>query len=220
VELFERIRQAQERWNVLRHPFYERWEEGALSREELQTYAGQYRHAVAAVASAARHAATLGDYGHAAEEATHVTLWDAWAASLGAGRAEPSAETVECVERWTPRDPLAATAVLYAVESAQPAIAETKLQGLLEHYGYRADSPALSYFSIHAERDHEHAARAETILRERPPDADDDALAEAAAEAVRANWVLLDGVERLNGRYAAIAPSSVSSRCLRSSPPP
>jgi pyrroloquinoline-quinone synthase len=200
VELFERIRQAQERWNVLRHPFYERWEEGALSREELQTYAGQYRHAVAAVATAARNSATIGDDGHAAEEATHVTLWDAWAASLGADRAEPTPETDECAERWTPSDPLTATAVLYAVESAQPAIAETKLQGLLEHYGYRPDAPALSYFRVHATRDHEHAARAEKILRARPSDADDEALAEAAEAALRANWLLLDGVERLNGR--------------------
>ena len=203
MELFERIRQAQERWNVLRHPFYVRWEEGELARDELQTYAGQYRHAVAAVAGAARNAATLGDDGHAAEEAAHVTLWDAWAASLGAERAEASAETSECAERWAPDDALAATAVLYAVESAQPAIAETKLRGLLTHYGYRPDSPALAYFQVHAERDHEHAARAEAILATRPADADDDRLADAAEAALRANWLLLDGVERLNGRPEA-----------------
>ena len=165
MELFERIRQAQDEWNVLRHPFYVRWEQGELSREELQTYAGQYRHAVAAVAEASRQAAVLGDDGHAAEEAAHVTLWDAWAMSLDAARAEPSPQTAECVERWAPGDPLAATAVLYAVESVQPAIAETKVRGLLEHYGYRPDSPALTYFHVHAERDHEHAARAAEILR-------------------------------------------------------
>ena len=36
MELFERIQEAQERWNVLRHPFYVRWEEGELTREELR----------------------------------------------------------------------------------------------------------------------------------------------------------------------------------------
>ncbi|MGZ8695504.1 MAG: iron-containing redox enzyme family protein, partial [Gaiellaceae bacterium] len=97
-------------------------------------------------------------------------------------------------------DPLAATAVLYAVESAQPAIAETKLRGLVEHYGYRPDSPATAYFRVHAERDHEHAARAREILAEQGEAADEDRLVAAAEGALRANWDLLDGVERLNGK--------------------
>jgi pyrroloquinoline-quinone synthase len=199
MDLFERIAEARERWNVLRHPFYTRWEQGALSKEELKAYAGQYGHAVAAVASASRTAARPGDT-HAAEEAAHVMLWDAWAASVGADRAAPEPETQDCVDAWSPDDALAATAVLYAVESAQPAIAETKLTGLLEHYGYRADSPALSYFQVHAELDKEHAAQAEDILRARATPADHDRLVAAAEAAYRANWTLLDGVERLNGR--------------------
>jgi pyrroloquinoline-quinone synthase len=199
MALIERIAEAHARWNVLKHPFYTRWERGDLTRDELQVYAGQYRHAVAAVASAARTAASPGDT-HAAEEAAHVMLWDAWAASLGADRAEPAPETQECADAWSPDDALAATAVLYAVESAQPAIAETKLAGLIEHYGYRPDSPALSYFQVHAELDKEHAARAQEILRERATDADEDRLVGAAEQALKANWTLLDGVERLNGR--------------------
>jgi len=197
VELFRRIEEAHARWNVLKHPFYTRWEKGELTREELQVYAGQYRYAVTAVATAARTAASPGDP-HAAEEAAHVMLWDAWAASLGADRAEPARETRDCVDAWSPDDALAATAVLYAVESAQPAIAETKLVGLVEHYGYRPDSPALSYFQVHAELDKEHAARAKEMLRERATDADEDRLVDAAEAALEANWTLLDGVERLN----------------------
>ena len=200
MELFERIQEAQERWNVLRHPFYVRWEEGDLTREELQTYAGQYRHAVAAVAQASRNGAALGDDGHAAEEAAHVTLWDAWATSLGGEPAEASTETAACADAWAPDDALAATAVLYAIESAQPAIAETKLRGLVEHYGYRPDSPAVTYFQVHAERDHDHAARAHEILADQAGDADEDRLVAAAEGALRANWELLDGVEQLNGR--------------------
>ena len=51
---------------------------------------------------------------------------------------------------------------------------------------------------MHAELDKEHAARAEQILRERAPDADEDRLVDAAEAALEANWTLLDGVERLN----------------------
>ena len=43
---WDRIEEARERWNVLRHPFYRRWSAGELSREELARYSGQYRHAV------------------------------------------------------------------------------------------------------------------------------------------------------------------------------
>ena len=35
MNLFERLDAVADRWNVLRHPFYERWECGALSRAEL-----------------------------------------------------------------------------------------------------------------------------------------------------------------------------------------
>ena len=35
---WDRIEDARERWNVLRHPFYRRWTAGALSAEELGRY--------------------------------------------------------------------------------------------------------------------------------------------------------------------------------------
>ena len=201
MHLIERISDAHERWNVLEHPFYVRWDAGDLEHGELAAYASQYRHAVAAVARAAQTSAEFGTPEHAAEEAAHVTLWDAFTLAVGGEpAAEPTVESAACAEAWAPADPLAATAVLYAVESAQPPIAETKLRGLVAHYGFRDDSPALGYFRIHAKRDHEHAARAERILRSRASERDGQRLEQAAERALRGNWLLLDGVERLNGR--------------------
>ncbi|MBD0348252.1 MAG: iron-containing redox enzyme family protein [Thermoleophilia bacterium] len=197
MDLIERIREAQHRWNVLRHPFYERWDAGALSADELRFYAGQYGHAVAAVAHAARASATYGTPEHAAEEAAHVMLWDAFTHAVGADpTAEATPETAACAESWAPQEALAATAVLYAVESAQPPIAETKLRGLVAHYGFRDDSPALAYFHVHAERDDAHGARAERILHAEASAEDEDRLVAAAEAALRGNWLLLDGVER------------------------
>src|SRR2546423_6394037 len=47
-------------WDVLAHPFYQRWSRGELLRDELAAYSGQYRHAVTGLArgsaSAAAHA--------------------------------------------------------------------------------------------------------------------------------------------------------------------
>src|SRR5204863_2501537 len=164
MELCASIDEARQRWDVLKHPFYERWEAGELSREELAFYAGEYRHAVVALADAA---AASGDEEHADEEAAHVDLWDDFARALDAPLdREPLAETQACAEAWAPDDRLEALAVLYAVESAQPGISETKLRGLVAHYGFAADDPASRYFALHAERDGEHAHAARGALED------------------------------------------------------
>ena len=193
MDLFERIDEARERWNVLRHPFYTRWECGDLTREELAFYAGEYRHAVVALAEAA---ATSGDVEHAREEAEHVALWDDFAAALEAPLdREPTAETRACADAWARGDRREALGVLYAVESSQPAISATKLRGLVEHYGFDEDAAGSRYFALHAERDVEHAEEARAALAT-APDVDADRVVAAAEEALRANCLLLDGVVR------------------------
>ena len=193
MQLLERIDEARERWNVLRHPFYVRWERGELSRGELAFYAGEYRHAVVALAGAA---AASGDAAHAREEREHVDLWDDVAAALDAPpRRDPLPQTRECAEAWSPGDELEALAVLSAVEASQPAISETKLRGLLEHYGFEPGTRGTRYFELHAERDVEHAREARAALIERAAAGDEDRLAGAAERALAANWRLLDGVE-------------------------
>jgi pyrroloquinoline-quinone synthase len=177
---------ARERWNVLEHPFYVRWEKGELTRDELARYAGEYRHAVVALARSARTAGL-----HADEEASHISLWDEFASSLGGEKVEPLPETRCCASAWSGADDeLGAAAILYAIESGQPAISATKLQGLVTHYGFEAGSPATEYFELHAERDHEHAAEA----RGRLEGSDDARLVGLAESALAGNWALLDGV--------------------------
>jgi len=192
MNLIERIDEARQRLNILDHPFYLRWERGDLSRDELAFYAGEYRHAVVALADAA---AVAGDPGHAAEEAAHVQLWDDFAAALGADlNREPTVETSACASAWRADDSLAARAVLYAVEAGQPAVSHTKLVGLVDHYGFEPASDGTAYFDLHAERDHEHAEASARVLRSAPPE-EDDRLVSAAEAALAGNWKLLDGVE-------------------------
>ena len=195
MELIARIDAARAGWNVLDHPFYRRWECGELTRDELAYYAGQYRHAVVALADAAATAGPIAGTEHAEEERAHVALWDAFAAELGvAGEQRPNADTTECARAWSAAsDGLEALAILYAVESRQPDVSRTKLDGLAKHYGIDADSPAASYFSLHAERDVEHAAHSRALL-ENVGEEDADRLVAAAETALRGNWRLLDGV--------------------------
>src|SRR3954449_2290336 len=88
MDFFDRIETARSRWNVLEHSFYRRWSAGELSREELAVYAGEYRHAVEALADGLAAAAPGGDPSiaeHAAEGGRDVAPWDRVARGGGGG---------------------------------------------------------------------------------------------------------------------------------------
>lgn len=199
--VWDRIEEARSRCDVLEHPFYQRWTAGELSSEELADYSGQYRHAVEAIATLSEHvAADLPErtdlVSHAEEERMHIALWDGFAEAVGGDTtAAANEETAGCVEAWTARDGvLAGLGRLYAIESGQPQISKTKLEGLSEHYG--VDSPSgQRYFTVHRGRDVEHAAEGRALLEEliETPE-DEDAVVAAAEQAFAANWRLLDGV--------------------------
>jgi pyrroloquinoline-quinone synthase len=202
-DFWSRLDDVADRWNVLRHPFYVRWSEGTLTREELALYAAQYAHAVRALAAGTRLAATLAPAGdaHAAEEEAHVALWDDFARAVGSEPAAPLAETADCVDAWSDpdRDLLRTLAALYAVEAAQPAISATKRAGLVERYGFEPGA-ATAYFDVHAVRDTEHAHEGrEAIAALLDEGVDRDALVAEAERALAANWRLLDGVDRACG---------------------
>jgi pyrroloquinoline-quinone synthase len=196
MNLIARLDEARRRRDILEHPFYTRWERGDLTRAELSRYAGEYRHAVVALAGAAEAAAPLAGPEHAEEEREHVALWDDFADTLGADlERSPNVETQRCATAWTSAaDPLEALAILYAVEAGQPEVSRTKLTGLVEHYGFAEANGGTAYFRLHAERDHEHAAESRTLLERHASPEDEDRLVAAAERALDGNWELLDGV--------------------------
>ena len=198
--LWNRIEEARERWNVLRHPFYRRWSAGELSAGELARYSGQYRQAVMAIASISEAAARAAPErprlrSHADEERDHVSLWDEFlAAAQGSAGDPPTPETAECVRAWSwAGDLLGSLVSLYAIESGQPEISRIKRRGLVRSYGF-ADGPGTAYFRVHERRDATHAGEARGLLEELAGEADEDRLASAAEATLRANWRLLDGV--------------------------
>jgi len=211
MDFFAELDAVRERWNVLEHPFYTRWSAGELTLDELALYSGQYRYAVTALAAASANTAAVADgplatalAGHASEEASHVALWDRFTEAVGGDSgAAPLPETAACADVWAgdgERPLLTSLVAMYAIESAQPAIAETKREGLVAHYGFDAGSDATMYFDLHATLDVEHAAQERALIEPRLDGADADALIAEAEAVLRANWELLDGVERALGR--------------------
>lgn len=209
MDFWARLEAVRARHNVLEHSFYQRWSNGELTRDELAVYSGEYHHAVVGLAEASARAARCADPAieaelaeHAAEEACHVDLWADFAAAVGGAPAsQPAPETAACAATWAgdkDRDLLHTLVGLYAIESGQPAIATTKHEGLKAFYGME-DGPGTAYFTLHAELDLEHAASERALIEDRLAGADEDALLATAESVLRANWELLDGVERLNG---------------------
>jgi pyrroloquinoline quinone (PQQ) biosynthesis protein C len=204
VNLFDRLDAVGRRWNVLDHPFYRRWSAGELTPRELARYSAQYRHAVVALADASAAAAEAADgpdrellEEHAVEERDHVAVWDQFADATGAGRGGCALpESDGCASAWRGgSDLLERLVTLYAIESAQPEISRVKLEGLIEHYGFE-EGPATEYFSLHSERDVEHAGQARVLLERMAQPRDTERLAKRAEAALRGNWRLLDGVEK------------------------
>src|SRR5436189_1024478 len=159
--VWQRIEESRARHNVLEHPFYVRWSAGELSRDELARYAGQYRHATEALARLCRETVDHAPNRHrdkiavhAAEEESHVGLWDDFVEAAGGEiGAEPTPETAECVTAWTaPEGYLAQLARMYAIESGQPEISRIKRDGLSRFYGIDG-GPGSEYFRVHEEAD-------------------------------------------------------------------
>jgi pyrroloquinoline-quinone synthase len=187
---------------VLEHPFYVRWSAGELSREELARYAGQYRHATEALARLCRETAEVAPdrrrdemAAHAAEEESHVGLWDGFVEAAGGEiGAEPTPETADCVSEWTSPDGyLGQLGRMYAIESGQPEISRVKREGLARFYGIDG-GPGSEYFRVHEESDDAHAEESRRLIDEAMSAEDADAVVAAAESAFRANWRLLDGV--------------------------
>jgi pyrroloquinoline-quinone synthase len=200
MDVLDRLDEARGAIDVLEHPFYRRWSAGELSAGELARYAGEYHHAVSALAHASMRAAecasadaqtaehALGLRVHAEEEAAHVALWEQFERAFAgepagaqqpdrAGVAEAASEleqTRACVHAWSAGETLLEhLAVLYAIEAGQPQISATKLAGLSAHYGFAEEGPATEYFRVHELLDVEHAHAARELIAQLIAEADD-----------------------------------------------
>jgi pyrroloquinoline-quinone synthase len=220
TELMVRLDNAIATRNLLKHPFYQSWQAGTLSREKLQLYAVQYYLHVEAFPVHLKVLARRADGGlrelileNLAEEenpaAPHPRLWRDFADAVGVSEevlwtSVPLPGTRVLVETYREicrRKPFTeAVAALYAYEAQVPEIAATKTDGLSRHYGVNTPQ-ALAYFEVHEEADRVHRAAWRRWLEKRDRnsvgashDADEDRVLATAKTALDALWGALDAV--------------------------
>jgi len=215
------------KYDLLSHPFYEAWSAGELTRDDLQQYARDYYHHVAAFPVYLAELSMRLDEGelrravlanlceekglHDQPARAHSELWLDFAEGMGAGRDmrghEPPAEVRALVnffhqvaQQGTSEEALA---VFYAYESQVPRVAKEKARGLQEMYG--ADATTTGYFGLHTTADVHHSKvwrQQLATLVETNPSSAERALASAEA-AARVLWRALDGIEQRRMAKAA-----------------
>ncbi len=201
--------------HLLDHPFYQRWNAGDLSREELQDYARQYYHYALAFPTflSAMHHQTddiairqmllenLIEEERGAEN--HPELWLRFCDALGLSRADVLSTTasdatrrlIEAVRETARNGELhEGLAALYAYESQVPAVAQSKIDGLAKWYGITVERD-IAFFSVHIEADVVHSGTSKSLLNQLcDTPAKTTAAAEATSRTLDALYGFLDSV--------------------------
>lgn len=200
--------------SILRHPFYQAWSAGTLTREQLATYASYYFPHVAAFPGYLEAAVeTTNDAviraelldnlrEELSEPQPHAELWLGFAQACGLNPSEVAsapiaagaAATVATFQELSSTSTASALAALYAYESQQPEVAHTKARGLESFYGISSEE-GLAYFTVHAEADLRHReGERQALGRCLEHGATREEVLTAAEKALDAYWKLLDGV--------------------------
>ena len=200
---------------LLDHPFYQAWNRGELTLDELRDYAGQYYafeaafprflssiHARCEDSSVRQTLLTnLWDEEYGADN--HLALWLRFVEGLGLSAEEVRSaavrpSTTDLIETYAGicanGSVAEGVAALYAYESQASEVARQKILGLKANYGIE-DERTISFFSAHIDADAAHsAAEASAIERLVESDADWDKVRKATTYARDALYGFLDGV--------------------------
>ena len=214
MSLLKRIDAIIEEHSLLKHPFYEMWSAGELSKESLAGYSKEYFQLVKAIPgfmdmiidSAPESAPLTAELAeNRQDEHDHITPWIKFAGALGiseselttyAGLTKTRQAVLELGYLTGAAGFDAGVVAMYAFEKEIPKISQTKLDGLDLFYGI-TDKDATIYFEMHKEADIRHAASWQYIIEHSDaamnPDGDAASLLlDAAAKSMTAQNMLLD----------------------------
>ena len=179
--LIDQINAEIDKGSLLKHKFYQMWQEGKLTLDQLSGYSKEYYQLVKSVPSLVENALDNNQNESydkiiesiLAEEREHVEPWVKFATSLNVSAEELNQYPGESQTRNAISDLSVISessfeegvAALYAFEKELPKISETKSKGLRQFYN-KFDDDSHRYFDIHKEADIYHAKVWENILNE------------------------------------------------------
>ena len=201
--------------HLLDHPFYQAWSKGTLPIEVMQRYAEQYYHleknfplflsalhANAGDDFRARQLITENLHDEEFGPENHRELWLRYAEAIGTPRegvenSEMLPETKDAIDTFrslSDTSLLAGVAGLAAYDSQIPEVAETKIDGLKEHYGIDSER-ALKFFELHGEVDIKHSQAWWDIIEEHAhTDEQKEHVRDAVTKGRDALWNFLSGI--------------------------
>jgi len=169
--LIQEIDRIIEERSLLKHPFYQAWSDGKLTRGSLAGYSKEYYQLVKAVPI---FMAQLMDHvpeplhdefnSNQQEEFSHISLWERFADGLGVSYEElnnheglyTTNHAISGMHTLMSSFVSGSTA-MYALEKEIPKISQTKLEGLAKFYGLTSED-VTKYFKEHMEADIRHTA--------------------------------------------------------------
>jgi len=177
THLIQEIDRIIEERSLLKHPFYQAWSDGKLTRESLVGYSKEYYQLVKAVPI---FMTQLMDYVpsslyneldfHQQEEFSHISMWERFASGLGVSRNDllnhdglyKTNHAISGIHTLMSSFVSGSTA-MYALEKEIPKISQTKLEGLAEFYGLTSED-VTKYFKEHMEADIRHTASWKKVI--------------------------------------------------------
>jgi len=199
-----------EELHLLKHPFYQSWNEGTLTLDTLKIYAKEYYHHVAAfpryISQIHSLCPDISDRQVLLEnlideekgENNHPELWLRFAEGLGVLGKEvkqpPELNTtkglVEGYFKLVRTDYATGLGALYAYERQTPEVSKSKIDGLKKHYSV-CDEKTLEFFSVHQKADEWHTEELMGLIG-RLSESDQEKVAHGAMKGARLLWSFLD----------------------------
>ncbi|PCJ24532.1 MAG: pyrroloquinoline quinone biosynthesis protein PqqC [Rickettsiales bacterium] len=222
MNFLDRLHKELDQYHLLKHPFYQAWNEGELSVDTLKIYAKEYYGHVAAfpryISAIHSRCENIKDRQVLLEnlideeqgEENHPELWLKFAEGLGCKREDCKTQELDSTHKLvdeyfdiTRSSYASGLGALYAYERQTPAVAKSKIDGLKKFYAIN-DEDTLKFFTVHMVADEWHTEECAQLLEKM--DAENQELAmNGAVNGAKLLWNFLDEMQEVHLGNRALA---------------